>query len=278
MLRNFVSSKSFSVLSHEKDLKIRREAGISWVIFKSHLLEMCIIQYCKYKEGERLHHTLRGHYQNSEFLWYVFSFLFCPLFFFFPISSNPSQLMQHWKMSHSGLDASFYVLTKAATSTMLAFLQRHHLSRQHWLSENQMQFFFFFFLQSVFKAFNKHITDFQKLVASLGQIHCMVCHIHLPSIYVRKWQVKLAHTTINPCVHSFLLIPHCTVTIRYAIKTQIPSTQLCGDLLHKQLLEGIKHSTNVVTLLPPVWRQKPYHSSAMLYSHITSLLHVLVLL
>lgn len=139
-------------------------------------------------------------------------------------------------------------------------------------------FFFFFFLQSVFKAFNKHITDFQKLVASLGQIHCMVCHIHLPSIYVRKWQVKLAHTTINPCVHSFLLIPHCTVTIRYAIKTQIPSTQLCGDLLHKQLLEGIKHSTNVVTLLPPVWRQKPYHSSAMLYSHITSLLHVLVLL
>lgn len=138
--------------------------------------------------------------------------------------------------------------------------------------------FFFFFLQSVFKAFNKHITDFQKLVASLGQIHCMVCHIHLPSIYVRKWQVKLAHTTINPCVHSFLLIPHCTVTIRYAIKTQIPSTQLCGDLLHKQLLEGIKHSTNVVTLLPPVWRQKPYHSSAMLHSHITSLLHVLLLL
>lgn len=81
MLRNFVSSKSFSVLSHEKDLKIRREAGISWVIFKSHLLEMCIIQYCKYKEGERLHHTLRGHYQNSEFLWYVFSFF---VLHFFP--------------------------------------------------------------------------------------------------------------------------------------------------------------------------------------------------
>lgn len=26
----------------------------------SHVLEMCIIQYCKDKEGERLHHTQEG--------------------------------------------------------------------------------------------------------------------------------------------------------------------------------------------------------------------------
>lgn len=86
-LLNFVSSKRFSLLSHT-DLEIQRgEAGISWVIFKNHLLEVCIIWYCKNKEGERLHYTLTGPYQNN--------FCFFVLFFFF--SSLPFlQICLNW--------------------------------------------------------------------------------------------------------------------------------------------------------------------------------------
>lgn len=168
MLRNFVSSKSFSVLSHEKDLKIRREAGISWVIFKSHLLEMCIIQYCKYKEGERLHHTLRGHYQNSEFLWYVFSFLFC---FFF--SFQFLQIHLNWCNIERWV---IQVLMLPSMCSQKLLLPQCWPFYKDTISPDSIDYQrircnSFFFFQSVFKAFKKHITDFQKLVASLGQIY-----------------------------------------------------------------------------------------------------------
>lgn len=68
-------AKAFQYSHMKKIWKLREKLECPfWVIFKSHLLEIRIIQYCRDKEGERLHHTLRGQYWDSEFLWYGFIF------------------------------------------------------------------------------------------------------------------------------------------------------------------------------------------------------------
>lgn len=86
---------------------------------KNHLLEMCIILYCKDKEGERLHHTQEGTTKavNS-----------CGMGFFPSLQNyfNLFKLIHHWKMNHTGCDVSFCDLTKAATCTMLAFILKQH--------------------------------------------------------------------------------------------------------------------------------------------------------
>lgn len=69
------------------------------------------------------------------------------------------------------------------------------------------------------------MSDFQKLLSSLGQRSSIVPHIDLSSVYIRQWQVKLAHTRFNPHDYSSLFIPHCVVIMQNLTTTQIPSTQ-----------------------------------------------------
>jgi len=101
-----------------------------------------------------------------------------------------------------------------------------------------------------------------------GQIYCMVCHIHLPSIYVRKWQVKFAHTGLNPHVHSLLLIPHYTVNNLESYRDSNPkySKELCCNLLDKQVLEGIMHST-MCQVFSHQYSNKKHTTALQCYTH-----------
>lgn len=198
MFRNSVSSKSFPVLSHGKDLKIRREAGISQVILWA-MCWKCVLSNTARTKREKGFITPRRALPKQGILVVRDFSLLCKKT---SISSLLSELIHHWKTNHAGCDVSFCDLTKAATCTMLAFSPNSTDTHSELI-----------FLNLYFKALKEHMSDFQKSISRLGQRYCIVCHTDVISMYITHWQVKLAHTRFNPHAYSFLLIPHCTVTI-----------------------------------------------------------------
>lgn len=125
-----------------------------------------------------------------------------------------------------------------------------------------------YFLNLYLKHSKKHTADFQKLVSRLGQIYSIICHIHLPSIYGRKWQIKLTHTRLNPGVHSFLLIQHCTVTIWNPTKTQIPSTQRNFAVTHCTSKFWKESSTQLMCwLFSHQYNNKNHTTALQCYTH-----------
>lgn len=156
-LLNFVSSKRFSLLSHT-DLEIQRgEARISWVIFKNHLLEVCIIRYCKNKEGERLHYTLTGPYQNN--------FCFFVLFFFQAFHSSRSVSIDITLKDESFSFRCFFLCSHKSCHFPNVGFHTKTCSPQTGLMCWELAF-----VWTYIKTFWKYIIDFPKLEYRLKYI------------------------------------------------------------------------------------------------------------
>lgn len=87
MFRNTVSRKSSSVLSHEKDLKIRREAGISQAIQQPSVGNV-YYPVLQGQRGKKASSYPGGHYQSSAFLWHGFFPFFAKRLQFLQICLN----------------------------------------------------------------------------------------------------------------------------------------------------------------------------------------------
>lgn len=129
----------------------------------------------------------------------------------------------------------------------------------------------FVFVSSVFKALKEHMSDFQKLVSSLGQRYSVVYHTDLTSMYIRQWQVKLAHTRFNPLFSSHSTL-YCNHLESHEDLNPKYSEELCCTS------NSWKKSSTVLPFLPAAQAQKPHHGSATQYSHVALLWHIPVLL
>lgn len=171
-------------------------------------------------------------------------------------------------MNHSAFDASFCALTKAATFPMLAFIQRHVLLKQDLCAENQLLF------GPILKHSENTLLIFRN--QNIGSNISYGLSLS-PVLYVRKRQDKqVHHTQLSPRVHSFLLIPHGSnlesykdSKHNYSKELQCPTTQV---------QEEMKHSSDVLTLLPPVQLQTILYLCDIIATHYyctSSLLYIL---